>query len=179
MRFGLCCASLTLALSALTGCSDTMKSPDVASNVRHSLEQANIQNVSVTQDRVKGVVTLNGHVPTDADKARADQLAQAAAQGQVVANQIEVTPQGMESVAKNVDAKLDTAIGANLDAALLQNGWSKAVHHSEKNGVVTLTGNVDSQQLRADIERMSAAIPNVQQVVNTLEVKDQKASSTR
>ena len=179
MKFGLCCASLSLVIGGLVGCSNTAKSPDVAGGIRQSMDQAGIKNVSVDQDKTNGVVTLNGHVLSDADKARADQIARSMAQGQVVANQIEVTPQGMESVAKNVDAKLDKAISSNLDAALIQNGWDKAVRHTEKAGVVTLAGNVDSQQLRSDVERVAAGIPNVQQVVNTLQVKDQKASSTR
>jgi len=177
MKTGLCVA--LLAVGALVGCHDTAKAPNVTGSIRQSIEQAGIKNVSVDQDAAKGVVTLGGHVPADAEKARAEAIARSLAQGQVVANQIEVTPAGMESVAKTVDAKLDTAIGNNLDAALIQNGWDKAVSHSQKNGVVTLTGNVDSQQLRSDVERMAAAIPNVQQVVNTLQVKDQKASSTR
>src|SRR3979409_1142290 len=90
MKIGLCGASLMLAIGALVGCSDTMKSPDVADNVHKAITQAGLQNVTVSQDRVKGVVTLNGHVATAADKARADQIAQSQAQGQVVANQIEV-----------------------------------------------------------------------------------------
>jgi hyperosmotically inducible protein len=179
MKSKLCVATLSLTLALLAGCSNMQKAPDVAGNIRRSIDQAGIKNVSVDQDVTKGVVTLGGHVPGEADKARADSIARSLAQGQVVANQIEVTPQGQESVAKTVDAKLDKAIGNNLDAALIQNGWDKAISHSEKNGVVTLSGNVDSQQLRADVERMAASIPNVQQVVNTLQVKDQKASSTR
>jgi osmotically-inducible protein OsmY len=179
MKSGLCAASLSLAVAALVGCSNTPKAPNVAGNIRQSIDQAGIKNVSVEQDATKGIVTLSGHVPVDGDKTRADSIARSLAQGQVVANQIEVTPQGMESIAKTVDSKLDKAIGSNLDAALIQNGWDKAVTHSEKNGVVTLSGNVDSQQLRADVEHMAASIPNVQQVVNTLQVKDQKASSTR
>ena len=179
MRIGLCCAAFSLAMGALVGCSNVPKAPEVAVTIRHSIDQAGIKNVYVDQDRTKGVVTLGGHVPADADKARADEIARSLAQGQVVANQIEVTPQGFEGVARNVDEKLDKGIGANLDAALIQHGWDKAIQHSEKNGVVTLSGAVDSQQLRSDVERMTASIPNVQQVVNTLDVKYQKASSTR
>jgi osmotically-inducible protein OsmY len=37
---------------------------------------------------------------------------------------------------------------------------------------------VDSQAKRAYAEKVAAAVPNVQQVVNELQVKDQKASST-
>jgi hyperosmotically inducible protein len=47
-----------------------------------------------------------------------------------------------------------------------------------KSGVVTLTGAVNSQSKRAYAEKVAAAVPNVQQVVNELQIKDQKASST-
>jgi osmotically-inducible protein OsmY len=43
---------------------------------------------------------------------------------------------------------------------------------------VTLTGDVDSQRMRADSARIAAAIPNVTQVVNEVQVKHQKATST-
>jgi osmotically-inducible protein OsmY len=52
------------------------------------------------------------------------------------------------------------------------------VKYDVKAGVVTLSGEVDSQAKRAYAEKVAAAVPNVQQVVNELQVKDQKASST-
>src|ERR1700688_4152136 len=84
-------ACLTLLLvGTLTGCSETStKSPDVADGIRKSLDQARLADVSVTQDRDKGVVTLGGHVATDADKAQAASIAKSMAAGQVVANAIE------------------------------------------------------------------------------------------
>ena len=45
-----------------------------------------------------------------------------------------------------------------------------------KNGVVTLTGSVNSQARRSDIEKAAAGVPNVKQVVNELQVKNQKAT---
>jgi osmotically-inducible protein OsmY len=55
---------------------------------------------------------------------------------------------------------------------------NKHVKYDVKRGVVTLTGEVNSQARRAYAEKVAAAVPNVQQVVNELQVKDQKASST-
>jgi osmotically-inducible protein OsmY len=52
------------------------------------------------------------------------------------------------------------------------------VKYSVKNGVVTLTGTVDSQEKRAYVQQLAAAVPNVQQVVNEIQVKNQKATST-
>jgi osmotically-inducible protein OsmY len=51
------------------------------------------------------------------------------------------------------------------------------VKFTVKNHVVTLTGEVNSAANRARAEAVASGVPNVQQVVNTLQVKDQKATS--
>jgi hyperosmotically inducible periplasmic protein len=170
---------LTLMIAGtLAGCSGTTKSPDVSDSVRKSLDQAGLQDVSVSQDRDKGVVTLGGHVAADADKAEAETLAKSIAGGQVVADQIAVLPPGMTSAAKDVNSDLDEGIEKNLDAALIQNRLHKNVKYEVKNGVVTLTGEVRSEAKRRSAESIASGVPNVRQVVNELQVKDQKASST-
>jgi hyperosmotically inducible protein len=162
---------------ALAGCSDTNKSPDVTDNIRKSLDQAGYKDVSVSQDREKGVVTLTGTVPTDNDKAQAESIAKSGAGAQVVADQIAVRPPGDGSDAKTVDSDLDKGIEKNLDAVLVKNRLKKDVKYDVKNGVVTLTGDVPSQSRRTQVERLASTVPNVKQVVNELEVKNQKASS--
>ena len=168
-----------LALGMLAGCSTTStKSPDVSDSIRKSLDQANLKNVSVSQDRDKGVVTLGGQVASESDKSQAESLAKSIAGGQVVSNQIAVIPPSAESNAKAVNSDLDKAIEKNLDAALIQNRLHKSVKYSVKIGVVTLTGEVKSQSQRAQAEKVAAAVPNVAQVVNELQVKNQKATSS-
>jgi len=76
-----------LAVVALVGCSGTARqSPDVSDSIRKSLDQAGLKDVSVSQDRDKGVVTLGGHVASDADKSQSESIAKLVATGQVVAN---------------------------------------------------------------------------------------------
>jgi osmotically-inducible protein OsmY len=99
--------------------------------------------------------------------------------GQVVADQIAVLPPGAESDAKTVNSDLDKAIDKNLDAVLVQNKLQKGVRYSVKRGVVTLTGEVNSEAKRAQVQKVASNVPNVQQVVNELQIKDQKASSMR
>src|SRR6478609_3424362 len=85
------CLSLLalLVVVTLVGCSGRdRQSPDVSDSVRKSLDQAGLKDVSVSQDRDKGVVTLGGHVAADADKSQAESIAKSIATGQVVANQI-------------------------------------------------------------------------------------------
>ena len=169
-----------LGFGVFVGCSTTStKSPDVSDNIRKSLEQANLKDVSVSQDRDKGVVTLGGHVAAEGDKSQAESIAKSIASGQVVSNQIAVIPPGAESDAKAVNSDLDKGVEKNLDAALIQNRLHKSVKYDVKNGVVTLTGEVNSQSQRAQAERVATSVPNVKQVVNELQVKNQKARSSK
>lgn len=162
----------------LAGCSSMTKSPDVADGIKKSLDQAGYKDVSVSQDRDKGVVTLKGHVPADADKAQAEQTARTMAAGQVVADEIIVLPPGSESAAKAVNSDVDKAIEKLFDAVLVQNNLHDAVKYSAKNGVLTVTGDVDSQPLRDQVQQLATAVPNVQQVVNEIQVKNQKATGS-
>jgi len=168
-----------LTFGILAGCSGTAASPDVSSSIRTSLDQANLKDVSVSQDRDKGVVTLGGHVAGDSDKSQAESIAKSLAGNQVVADQIAVTPPGLEKEAKAVNSDLDDAIEKNLDAALIENKLHENVKYEVKAGVVTLSGEVNSQNKRARAETVATRVPNVQQVVNDLQVKDQKASSSQ
>ena len=176
----LCSSVLALlVVTTLVGCSTTTKSPDVSDSIRKSLDQAGLKDVEVSQDRDKGVVTLGGHVAAEADKVQAESIAKSNAAGQVVANQIAVIPRGVASDAKTVNSDLDKGIEKNLDAVLVQNKLQKRVKYDVKNGVVTLTGEVNLQSKRAQAEKVASSVPNVQQVVNELQVKNQKASSTK
>lgn len=167
------------ALALTAGCSKKMESADVSGPIKDALKSAGLKDVSVSQDRDKGVVTLKGKVDTDSDKARAESIAKSLAAGQVVGDEIAVLPPGSESTAKAVNSDLDAGIKKNLDAALLQNGLHDQVKFSVTQGVVTLTGEVNSQALRSEAQQVATGVPNVTQVVNKLDVKDQKASSSK
>src|ERR1700681_1139997 len=152
-----------LVVGALAGCSETStKSPDVSDGIRNSLDHARLTDVSVSQDRDKGVVTLGGHVAADADKAHAESIAKSMAAGQVVANEIAVRPPGLERDAKTVSSDLDKGIEQNLDAALIQNGLHDDVKYGVTTGVVTLTGEVNSERKRTAAEKVASSVPNVE-----------------
>jgi hyperosmotically inducible periplasmic protein len=169
-----------LAIGAVVGCSRfSAKSPDVSDSIRKSLDQAGLKDVSVSQDRDKGIVTLGGQVASADQKAQAESLAKALAGAQVVADQVAVIPVGAEKEAKAVNSDLDQGIEKNLDAALIQNKMHNYVKYAVKSGVVTLTGEVNSQDKRTLAEKVAIAVPNVQQVVNNLQVKNQKATSAQ
>ena len=149
-----------LAVGILAGCSQTTtKSPDVSDSIRKSLDQAGFKDVTVSQDRDKGIVTLGGQVASENDKSQAESLAKSLAGAQVVANQIAVIPVGAEKEAKAVNSDLDKGIEKNLDAALIQNKLHKSVKYEVKNGVVTLTGEVNSEAKRARAEKVATGVP--------------------
>jgi hyperosmotically inducible periplasmic protein len=175
------CLSLlaVIVIGTLAGCSGRpTRAADVSGGIRTALDQAGLKDVSVTQDHDKGVVTLGGHVAADAGKSQADSIARSVAGTQVVSNQIAVIPPGAEHDAKKMNSDLDKGIEGNLDAALIQGGLQKNVNYAVKNQVVTMTGEVDSQLKRTRVQDIAAAVPNVQQVVNELQVKEQKATSS-
>jgi hyperosmotically inducible periplasmic protein len=171
-------AVLPLVLAgALTGCSESGKSPDVTDNVRKALDQSGYKDVSVSQDREKGVVTLKGTVATESDKAQAESVAKSNAGAQVVADEISVRPPGNESEAKAVESDTDKAIEKKVDAVLVKNKLKNDVRYEVKDGVVTLKGEVPSQGRRTQVEKLVTTVPDVKQVVNELEVKHQKATT--
>ena len=170
---------MLLAIGTMVGCSGpSSKSPEVSESIRKSLDQAGLKTVSVSQDRDKGIVTLGGQVTSENDKSQAESLAKSFAGAQVVADQIAVIPVGIEKEAKAVSSDLDQGIEKNLDAALIQNRMHGDVKYEVKSGVVTLNGEVNSEDKRTRAEKVATGVPNVQQVVNDLQVKNQKASSS-
>ncbi len=173
-----------IAVAALAGmlgaCSQAgPQTPDVAGNIRKSLEQAGLKDVTVTQDRDKGVVTLGGHVAVDGDKARAESLAKAMAANQVVADEIAILPANDAGASKTMYADLDKGIDSNLDAALIAGGFRTGIRHSVKNGVVTLKGSIETEDQRSQVEHIAQGVPNVQQVVNEIQTTHQRATSSR
>jgi hyperosmotically inducible periplasmic protein len=177
MKFRMTGVEAVIASAMLFGCSSQPQAPAVADNVRTSLNQAGIKDVSVKQDRDKGVVTLSGNVPTPDVKAQAQQIAQNAAGNQVVANEIAVVPPNDHNVAKDYNSDIDKAIDKNLDAALISGGYRSGIHHTEKNGVVTLTGKVDNENQRQQVQTIAQNVPNTQQVVNELQTTHERATS--
>ena len=133
----------------------------------------------MSQDRDKNVVTLTGSVPSDDDKGRAESIAKSQAGSAVVADEIGVRPKGDEGTARKVDSDVDSGIEKNLDAMLVEHKMNHAVRYDVKNEVVTLKGSVSSRAQRSNLENLAQKVPNVKQVVNEIEVKNQRATSTK
>lgn len=155
--------------------------PDPKDKVVNSLKANGYNDINVDVDRDKGVVTLKGDLKTDEDKAKAEQLAKAAAPGMVISNEIGVRPEGdAGSTMSKVDKNTDEAIEDHMKAAIAAHKWeNQHIRSDAKNGVLTLKGDVDTAGQREQIQKVAADIPGVQQVVNELQVKGQKESAER
>jgi hyperosmotically inducible periplasmic protein len=172
--------ALTTALLLIVGlglaCNSNKSAAKVDdSAIKDQLKQANLNDVKVSVDNDKKVVKLDGNVQTDDQKSQAEQIAKSAAPDYVVSNEIGVRPENASNDASKVDSNLDDAIKSDWKALEAKNNWgNQHINTDVKNGVLTLKGDVDTQQQRTTIEKAAAKIPNVTQVVNELDVKSAK-----
>ena len=140
-------------------------------SVKQALQQAELQDVSVDEDRDKNTITLGGKVHSEDARMQAERVAQSAAGNRTIANEISVQPVGAESESKDIAADLDSAIEKNYKAALIARGLNKQhIRFDAKNGVLTLKGNVKNNSDRSQAAKLAQATPNVRQVLNQIDV---------
>jgi osmotically-inducible protein OsmY len=158
------------------GCSSNKAStPDIKDRVAKALGDAGFKDLNVSSDNDKQLVTLKGDVKTQEEKERAEDVAKGAAGSWVVANEIGVRPEGVEGAARKIDSNVDSAIEKDFKAVLIANRLdNQHIRYDAKNGVLTLKGDVDTAAQRQEAEKLAATVPNVQQVVNELDVKNAK-----
>lgn len=167
---------LLLALTLVVGCGQQRAGqPSAKENIERQFEQAGLKDVDVDEDRDKGVIRLQGNVQSEQQKQQAEEIAKANAGNFVVANEIGVRPEGMEGDARSIASDLDAGIKNNLQAAFTANKLD-GINIDVNNQVVTLKGEVKNAAQRKEAEQLAARVPNVQQVVNELEVEGQKAA---
>jgi osmotically-inducible protein OsmY len=76
-------------------------------------------------------------------------------------------------------ATLKKGVEKNVDAALAKSKLRKDVKYDVKNAVIALQGNVNTKSQRREAEKLASSVPDVKQVVNELQVKNEKASSKK
>ncbi len=163
--------AMVLALLVGVACSNRTSTVSLKDNVKRSLEQADLKDVDVREDKDKNTITLTGDVHSENAKQQAGEIAQAAAGGRIVADEIRVEPVGAESQARSIASNVDDGIESNYKAALTSKGLDKEhIRFNAKNGVLTLKGSVKSPQEKEQAQEIAANIPNVQQVLNEIQV---------
>ena len=106
-------------------------------------------------------------------------MAKAAAPDYTVANEIGVRPPEAAN-AGAVASDLDSAIEDNFKASIKahENLNDQSISGSAKNGTLVLKGSVKTTAQKKEAESLAKKVPNVQQVVNEIEVKPSKHSTT-
>ncbi len=176
--FLLSSAAILVGVMVVAGCNKPAH-PDEKSAVTDSLKNNNLSAVSVSQDRDKGVMTLKGNLDSADLKNQAEGIARQAAPDYTVADEIGVRPPGA-SEAGSVASNLDSAIEDNYKAMIKSHASlnDQSISGSAKNGTLVLKGSVKTARQKKEAEDLAKKVPNVQQVVNELEVKPGKHSTT-
>ncbi len=153
--------------------------PDEKSAVTDSLKNSNLSSVNVSQDRDKGVITLKGNLDSEDLKSQAGSVAKQAAPDYTIANEIGVRPPGANT-AGSVASNLDDAIEDNFKAMIKAHASlnDQSIRGSAKNDTLVLKGSVKTTKQKKEAEDLAKKVPNVQQVVNELEVKPNKHSTS-
>jgi hyperosmotically inducible protein len=175
MKNRLFIGAMALAMTFGIGCSQQRaNNPSNKDNVTSALKDAGYDKVNVDEDRDKGVITLKGDVNSDAEKAKAEEVAKGAAGTEIIANELLVAGND-EGQAKDVAGKTDDAIEASWKEYVAANNLDdQHIRANAKNGVLTLSGDVDTPAQRASVEKDAAKIDGVTQVINKLTVKNAK-----
>jgi hyperosmotically inducible protein len=175
--FQLSSAAVLAGVMVVAGCDKPMH-PDEKSAVTDSLKNSNLSDVNVSQNREKGVMTLSGNVDSQDLKTQAESVAKQAAPDYTIANEIGVRPPGA-SEAGSVASHLDDAIEDNFKAMIKShaNLNDQSISGDAKNGTLVLKGSVKTTKQKKEVEDLAKKVPNVQQVVNEIEVKPGKHST--
>lgn len=147
--------------------------PDYKGAVSSALTQKDLGSIQVAQDRDKGVITLSGTVPTLDEKQQAESVAKQAAPNYTIADEVAVIAPGTTKETKAGDSDTDGAIKDNFKAALTKNPNldKQSISVKSTNGVVVLSGSVKTAADKLGAGKLATAVPNVQQVVNEIDVK--------
>src|SRR5205085_7286331 len=117
--------AMLLALIVGVACSNRANTTSFGDSVKKALEQADLKDVTVDEDRDKNTITLGGKVHSENAKQQAAELAQAAAGNRILANEISVEPVGAESQSRSIASNQDAAIEKDSIAALAATGLDK------------------------------------------------------
>jgi hyperosmotically inducible periplasmic protein len=169
-------ALLTTGMAAaclLAGCNSGPKYPNSKPNVTSSLAQDRLSNLTVSQDRDRGVITLTGTVPSEQKKLQAEDIAKAAAPKYKIADETTVVPHPSAVVtAKPSDT--DVAIQDKFNQEVKQHHFldrpGDNINVKSTNGDVVLSGKVRTQYDKREADKLAKLIPNVQEVENDLNV---------
>jgi len=131
-------ALATIISVTLLGTACNRANSNYRDRVKTALQQADLKDVTVTEDNRRNTITLGGTLHSEDAKSRAGNIAQASAGPRIIANEISVEPAGNEGEARKMESSLDDGIENNFKAVLISKGLDKQnILYKAKNGVLT------------------------------------------
>ena len=166
MKLSFIAISAALVIS-LAGCERRSASDaTITSAVKNKLAaDPTTSAAKIDVDTSNGVVTLNGKVPTTAEKSEAERLARNPGVTQVVNN---ISVERGESA--NGGTLGDTGILASIKSQYATNGIF-GTNVDVKNGEVTITGEVENALEKSRAEEIARKTSGVKSVKNQLTIK--------
>ncbi|HTO09594.1 MAG TPA: BON domain-containing protein [Myxococcota bacterium] len=165
---------LALALFAAGPSRAAMERPDawITTKVKISLlTTENVPSNAINVDTVDGRVTLHGIVSTDAEKAKAEEVARKIEGVRTVNNLLQVVPSSRKEAVKVADADLQKHVETVLsrDAALSDSSIKVASVHD---GVVLLSGDAKTLSAHRRALADARAVPGVKNVSSEIQSPD-------
>lgn len=172
-------SALLVCTLALSGCHGSQH-PDDRMAVYNALDKNDLRSVTVAQDRDAGTITLSGVVGSMSSRQQAENIARNAAPGYQIADKIQVQSTGLQDdiQAAKQKAQLDSAIEDKFKARLADEPSLKSekIKYTSFQGTLTLKGTVRSYKERQQAEDLAKKVPDVQHVVNDLQIRPGKPS---
>lgn len=168
-----------VGIVALTlACADNRPdSPDYEARVNDGLKTANLDDkVNVSWNNDEKTLRLSGEVERAADKARAEELAEqvVGTSGRVV-NEVKVEGQDYG----NTDDRIEEQLTGMFEDRTEWDFDGRGVSFDSEQGVVTITGTVESDATKQKIAERARAVGGVKDVVNNLEVDPNRGTTDR
>lgn len=167
---------------ALSGC-EHYSHPDKMAAVYGALTMNSFRSITLSQDRRTGVMTLNGVVGSADERSNAQALAQKAAPGYTIADNIRVEPTGIESELQpnKTASKLDHDIVDRYRAKIekVKNLETQNIQYSANDGTLTLTGSVRTATEKREAEEIAKKVPGIKHVVNDIAVKSRQHPTSK
>lgn len=175
-------SSIVLASALILGGCHSNSHPDDQAAVYSAFTQNDLRNITVSQDRGSGTITLSGIVGSADRKTAAETLASKAAPGYTITNNIQVQNAGLSDLQKKAQqtAQLDSAIQDHFKQSLESRKDLKKEHitYEAANGTLYLKGSVRSEHQKKEAEDLARKDPQVKEVVNNLKVGPSKEKET-
>lgn len=165
------CATI-LALGLLGGAARAGDTPDAWVTMKTKLSLMTTEGVSTSDlnvDTVKGIVTLHGKVSTEAQKAKAGDVARRVDGVTEVKNLLQIVPESQRKVVERSDEEIKTSVEAAFRANRRVNDSGIKVSSVNK-GVVLLSGKTKSLEAHLESVEVANAVRGVRRVSTEVEV---------